>query len=706
MKLATTCLLLFLAVILFEQNYQVQSGNALNFSIITAKSEDNPLNKAHDTTKEWLLHGRNYYEDRYSPLEQINKENVNRLGLAWSVNLGTQRGIEATPLVANGIMYVSGPWSMVYAINVTNGKLIWTYDPKVPRTYGEKACCDVVNRGVALYKGIVYIGTLDGRLVAMNAKNGKPIWTVLTVDTSKPYTITGAPRVIDGKIIIGNGGSDYGVRGYITAYDATSGKQAWRFYIVPGNPAKPFENDAMEMAAKTWNGKWWEYGGGGTAWDAMAYDPELKLLYVGTGNGAPWNREHRSPGGGDNLFLSSILAIDPANGNLQWFYQTTPGDTWDYTATQPLILADLHINGEEKKVIMQAPKNGFFYVLDRTNGKFISAKPYVYVNWAKEIDQHTGRPVENDFSRYTNENAVVFPHPLGGHSWQPMAFNKKTNLVYLTVRDMSMTFGQDKNWKYNQPGFIGSDTGWNTGVGFDPSKSVRQDSAAPKETPQEILIAWDPVKQQEVWRVPLKGIWNGGVVTTSSGLVFEGTADGKFMVLDADNGKILWEVNIGSGIIGSPITYKLDGKQYVSIAAGWGGAAGLSSKFTEEIYPGTVYTFALNEKTPMPIFVKQAKKQLINQEFSATKEELSHGGTLYMQYCRTCHGPVAQGGGALPDLGYSSESIHKIFKDIVLKGLLLSKGMPNFGNRLSEKDVKDIHSYVLASAKEQIAKRK
>ncbi|MDQ3292579.1 MAG: PQQ-binding-like beta-propeller repeat protein, partial [Bacteroidota bacterium] len=383
MKFPLALLSLFAIIISFQDYKRKQIQNALQGYFLKVKLENNHLKADGDTSKEWLLHGRNHYEDRYSPLEQINKENVSKLGLSWSLNLGTQRGIEATPLVVGAKMYVSGPWSKVFAINVRNGKLIWTYDPKVPGSYGEKACCDVVNRGVALYKGVVYVGTLDGRLEALNAKNGKLIWSVSTIENSKPYTITGAPRVIDGKVIIGNGGSDYGVRGYITAYDAKSGKQVWRFYTVPGNPSEPFENEAMKMAAKTWNGKWWEYGGGGTAWDAMAYDPELKLLYVGTGNGAPWNREHRSPGGGDNLFLASILALDPANGQLKWYFQTTPGEAWDYTATQPLILADLIINGAQKKVIMQAPKNGFFYVLDRTNGKFISAKPYVYVNWAR-----------------------------------------------------------------------------------------------------------------------------------------------------------------------------------------------------------------------------------------------------------------------------------------------------------------------------------
>jgi quinohemoprotein ethanol dehydrogenase len=602
-------------------------------------------------------------------------------------------------------MYVSGPWSKVYAINVRTGQMLWSYDPKVEGRYGEKACCDVVNRGVALYKGLVYIGTLDGRLIALDAAVGKPVWEVQTVDSSKPYTITGAPRVVEGKVIIGNGGSDYGVRGYITAYDALSGKQVWRFYTVPGDPSEPFESEEMKMAAGTWTGEWWKYGGGGTAWDAMAYDPELKLLYVGTGNGAPWNRQHRSPQGGDNLFVSSIIALDPSNGKLKWFYQTTPGESWDYTATQPMILADLKINGIERKVLMQAPKNGFFYVLDRTNGKFISAKPYIYVNWAKGIDSLSGRPIETDFSRYTKENAVIFPHPLGGHSWQPMAYNKKTGLVYLTVRDMSLTYGQDQAWQYNKPSGMGSGVGWNTAIGFDPSKPTRNDTAAPKGPPGERLLAWDPVKQQKVWSLPLTGLWNGGVVTTAAGLVFEGTADGKVIAVDADNGKVLWEINTGSGIIGTPITYQVDGRQYVSIAAGWGGVVGLSNKFTKDVFPGTVYTFTLDAKGAMPLYAKGEPKQLINLPYTATKEIQAKGGMLYMQSCSVCHGAVGDGAGSLPDLAYSPEGVHKVFKDIVLKGTLLVKGMPDFSDRLSERDVEDIQGYILATAHEQSLKQ-
>lgn len=383
---------------------------------ITEAVDDTRLLAADETPGDWLSYGRNYQEDRYSPLDQITKSNVNGLGLAWSINLGTTRGIEATPLVVDGIMYLTGPWSVVYAIDAREGEILWIYDPEVPKEHGEKACCDVVNRGVALYKGMVFVGSLDGRLIAMDATSGEEIWEIVTVDQTQAYTITGAPRVVDGKVIIGNGGAEYGVRGYVTAYDALSGEQLWRFYTVPGNPADGFENQAMEEAAKTWTGEWWTMGGGGTAWDAMAYDPELNLLYIGVGNGTPWNREVRSPGGGDNLYLSSIVALNPDNGELEWHYQTTPGDSWDFTATQHIILADLEIEGSLRKVLMQAPKNGFFYVIDRANGEFISAEPYVYTNWASEVDDETGRPVETPFSRYLDANA-------DGGRWSQLAAN-------------------------------------------------------------------------------------------------------------------------------------------------------------------------------------------------------------------------------------------------------------------------------------------
>lgn len=381
---------------------------------------DSVLRDAARSPNEWLTHGRDYAETRFSPLNSIHAGNVKRLGLAWSFDTETTRGLEATPLIASGILYSTASWSIVFALDARTGKLRWRWDPEVARSYGQRACCDVVNRGVALYEGRIFASVLDGRLAALDAASGKLLWQVQTTDPSQPYTITGAPRVVKGKVIIGNGGAEYGVRGYVSAYDAATGKLAWRFYTVPGDPSKSFESPAMERAAKTWKGEWWKIGGGGTVWDAFAYDPSADLLYVGTGNGSPWDRNLRSPGGGDNLYLSSILALRPDTGELVWHYQTTPGDSWDYTAVQQMILTDLNIGGKRREVLMQAPKNGFFYVLDRRTGELLSADPFVKVTWAKGIDMATGRPVENPDARYEKGVQLLWPGPLGGHNWQSM----------------------------------------------------------------------------------------------------------------------------------------------------------------------------------------------------------------------------------------------------------------------------------------------
>src|SRR6266508_4291096 len=374
----------------------------------------------------WMSHGRDYGEQRYSPLKEVNEDNVGSLGLAWHYDLDTYRGQEATPIVVDGVMYVASAWSKVFALDAVTGSLLWSYDPKVPPEWAVNACCDVVNRGVAVWKGKVFVGTLDGRLVALDAATGKPVWETLTIDRNFRYTITGAPRVAKGKVFIGNGGAEMGVRGYVSAYDAETGKMSWRFYTVPGDPSKPFENKALETAAKTWTGEWWKLGGGGTVWDSIVYDPEFDLLYIGVSNGSPWNRRIRSPGGGDNLFLSSIVALKPDTGEYVWHYQETPGEMWDYTACQQITLADLTIEGRARKVILHAPKNGFFYVLDRSNGALISAKPYTQVNWASGIDIKTGRPIETAIARYAgNEPVVIVPGPAGAHNWQPVAYSVK-----------------------------------------------------------------------------------------------------------------------------------------------------------------------------------------------------------------------------------------------------------------------------------------
>ncbi|MBC2837720.1 PQQ-dependent dehydrogenase, methanol/ethanol family [Robiginitalea sp. SC105] len=651
------------------------------------------LLQASESPGEWLMYGRDYSETRFSPLEQINASNVDSLGLAWSLNLGIKRGIEATPVVANGIMYFTGSWSRVYAVDARTGDMVWTYDPEVPKSWGERACCDVVNRGVALFGKRLYFGSLDGRLIALDARTGEKEWEVFTIDPEKAYTITGAPRVVKGKVIIGNGGAEYGVRGYISAYDADSGQLDWRFYTVPGNPADGFENKAMEAAARTWTGEWWKFGGGGTAWDAMAFDPELDLLYVGTGNGAPWNRDIRSPGGGDNLYLSSILALDPDTGELAWHYQTTPGDTWDYTATQHIILADLEIGGSVRKVLMQAPKNGFFYVLDRTDGSLISAENYVYTNWATGIDPDTGRPVETEFSRYPESNTQIAPGPGGGHNWQPMAYNPETGLVYIPAREDFFFYGQPSEWEFNA-----DPRAWNTAAFANPALESRIDTLANRN--QGVLLAWDPVKQETVWQVREAFPWNSGLLSLKD-LIFKGNAEGEFAAFDARTGEKRWSTPLNTGIIASPITYELDGTQYITILVGWGGVFGRWLSLTEQVNPGTVYTFALGGKAPHPEFPVSPAKELIDLPFADDPATLALGASLYDTHCSHCHGyNGGLGGGGIPDLRYSSPEVFGSYEGIVGYGAYLDKGMPNFGDRLSGGDIEAIRNYILAMAQQ------
>ena len=664
------------------------SGSPDHIKSITNTIDDAKLRGNGKIANDWLTHGGNYQEDRYSSLNQINKSTIDSLGLVWSINFGTTRGLEATPLVVDGIMYLTGTWSMVYAIDVRKGKVIWTFDPEVPRAYGEKGCCGVVNRGVALYKGKVYLGAFDGRLIALDATTGKKEWEVLTVNQDKGYTITGAPRIVKGNVIIGNGGAEYGVRGYITAYDAISGEQQWRFYTVPDNPENGFESEAMEKAAKTWTGEWWKYGGGGTAWDAIVFDPELNQLYVGTGNGSPWNREVRSPEGGDNLYLSSIISLNPDNGKMNWHYQTTPGESWDFTATQPIILADLDIDNTPRKVLMQAPKNGFFYVIDRTNGAFISGEPFVYTNWAKKIDYNTGRPIESAFARYIDVNAQIAPHPIGGHNWHPMAYNKSTGLVYIPAREGSGYYGQEDNFKFEDDG-----RSWNTAKAWAEGKPIVHDSLIPPSVGK--LIAWDPIQQKEVWSVVHQSSYNAGVLS-SKDLVFQGTGTGNFVIYDAKTGKKLWEFPLQTGIVAPPITYMVDGVQYVSIVAGWGGGLATWVKYVDQINPGGIYTFAIGGKEAPPEFEPKAPRELINLDVTATQEQIESGQRLFGRYCSKCHGD-----GVIPNLSYSKPEIFESFNQIVGDGIFLGKGMPNFKDRLSEKDINDIKNYILSNAKQQ-----
>jgi quinohemoprotein ethanol dehydrogenase len=661
--------------------------------------------------EQWLTYGRDYAETRFSPLDQINADNVHRLGVAWYYDTNTIRGLEATPLVADGVLYASTDWSNVFALDARTGKQLWRWDSQANRERASRACCDVVNRGVALYEGKVFVGVIDGRLVALDARTGELVWEVQTTPVDQPYTITGAVRVYDGKVVIGNGGAELGVRGFVSAYDADTGELVWRFHTVPGNPADGFESPAMEAAAKTWTGEWWAMGGGGTAWDAFAYDPEAKLVYVGTGNGAPWDQSLRSPGGGDNLYLSSILALNVDTGELVWHYQTTPGDTWDYTAVQQLTLTELEIGGRVRKVIMQAPKNGFFYVLDRLTGELLSAQPYVRVTWASGVDLATGRPIETAHARYRESLTTVMPGPGGGHNWQPMSYNPQTGLVCIPATESAFSYGRDAAFEFI-PGHwnLGIDLAASFGAGtpipalpatdYTPGTSPPAGETVPGQAPTapSMLLAWDPVAARPRWRVlhPPQAS-GGGTLTTAGNLVFQGTSDGRFMAFSADRGAKLWEMQLGNGIMAAPSTYMLDGKQYVSVLVGWGGANGLyrANPLGHYKASGRVWTFVLDGDTPVEPVRGIERPQVTRIPFEATAEQIAAGAALFAQRCAMCHGIGAESGGTIADLRYAAPATMESFERIVRDGAYLGLGMPRF-DWLSDEQLEALRSYILS----------
>jgi quinohemoprotein ethanol dehydrogenase len=644
--------------------------------------DDAALAKPEARQQDWLSYGRDYYEQRFSPLNEINDTNVGTLGLAWQFETATERGLEATPLVVDGVMYATASWSVTYAIDARTGKQLWKYDPEVHRKYDNLACCDVVNRGAAFYKGKVIVGVLDGRLVALDSNSGKVAWQTTTVDQTQPFTITGAPRIAKGKVIIGNGGAEYGVRGYVSAYDAETGKLAWRFYTVPGDPSKPQENKALDRALPTWKGdQWWKIGGGGTVWDSIVYDPELNLLYVGTGNGSPWNRDIRSPGGGDNLYLCSILAINPDNGELVWHYQTTPAETWDYTSVQPMMLADLNWNGRQRKVIMQAPKNGFYYVLDRGTGELLAADPYVEVNWATHVDLKTGRPVEVPGAAYHDKGTYIRPGPLGGHNWQAMSFSPRTGLVYIPAQDNGRYFEQPTGKFTVEP------NQYNLGLAAIGRNLDRYDIPYKGR-----LLAWDPVARKPRWTVEYGNYWNGGTLATAGNLVFQGTATGDFYAYNATDGQKLWSSWAGTGIVAPPITYMIDGRQYVSVMAGWGGAFSKKARSY-----GRLLTFAIGGTAALPS--RPRPRTVTAIAHSGTPQQIAAGAKIFTTYCARCHG----GATILPDLRRSTPGIYNGLEKI-LDGSLADLGMPRFAE-LDKAAVAELRAYLLDERRKLAAEK-
>ena len=672
--------------------------------------DDKRIIEAESEPENWIAHGRTYEEQRFSPLTKINKESVSDLGLAWYKDMGTNRALEATPIVVDGIMFFTSTWSRVYAVEAKTGETLWSFDPEVPGEWARKACCDIVNRGVAVYQGKVFFASLDGRLFSLNAETGEKIWEVDTItDRTRAYTITGAPRVAKGKVYIGNGGAEYGVRGYVTAYDTETGEQVWRFFTVPGDPSLGFEDPAMEMAAKTWKGtNWWEFGGGGTVWNSIVYDPDFNNIYLGVGNGSPWTREIRSPGGGDNLFLASIVAVDADTGKYKWHYQTTPEDNWDYTAVQDMALADMEIDGEKKKVLLQAPKNGFFYVIDRSNGKVLRAHPFAAVTWATHVDLETGRPVENPEVDYSENGSFVLPGPLGAHNWQAMSVDLDAGLVYIPAQENAFFYAIDENYK--KTGIYKRNPGrWNMGIEMSSLAQNVLSNLESMPEPGGFLKAFDPLTGETKWSVPIPHYWNGGVLGTAGGLVFQGDALGMFSAYDKETGERLWEFNTYTSMLAPPISFEIDGEQYVSILTGSGGGdlfggeplppIEIQASLTYNNF-GRLLVFKLGGQKELPI--PDVRDKTIPEQVlaDASNDQIRNGESNYNQYCAVCHGFVVKSAGGLPDLRKMTTGTHDLFNKIVLEGILGSNGMAGFADVLSEDDVDNIHHYVRARAHE------
>jgi quinohemoprotein ethanol dehydrogenase len=608
-------------------------------------------------------------------------------------------------------MYLTGPWSKVFAFDASNGEPLWEFDPEVPHSVLQNTCCDAVNRGVAVWRGKLYLGTLDGRLIALDAITGAQLWSTQTTDQDLPYTITGAPRVVNNRVIIGNGGAEFGVRGYVSAYDANTGELDWRFYTVPnpdGEPDNAASDEVMQRAgARTWSeeGQWRESGGGGTVWDSIVYDHELNQLYIGVGNGSPWNHGLRSNGQGDNLFLSSIVALNPDTGEYLWHYQETPGETWDYTATQSIILAELSIDEEDRQVLMHAPKNGFFFVIDRENGDLVSADAYIDgVNWATGYDLATGRPIENEAARFyrTGEPFLINPGPIGAHNWQPMAFSPETGLAYIPANIAPNIHIPPADEEQSALSPVGFNTGNNWLDGFLPRDEAT--IAATIATVSGQLVAWDPVAQEARWTVDYTTPWNGGILATAGGLVFQGTATGQFKAYDAATGDEVWSMDVQSGVLAGASTYLVDGVQHIAFTTGRGGAFTITAgaaDITAGVVPNVprLIVLRLDGSGALPAAPDTGAIPLEPPASTGTPEQITSGERYYFRYCMVCHGEGVVGGGVNPDLRFSGFLTDaNAWRDAVLGAALRANGMPNFTSVLSEDRAEEIRHYIIEKA--------
>jgi quinohemoprotein ethanol dehydrogenase len=654
---------------------------------------------ASKASTQWLTYGGDYSEQRFSTLKQVDTTNVGTLGLQWFADYDTNLDQHGTPLYVDGVIYVSTAWNKVYAFDAKSGKQLWQYNAKVPGEWLKNVCCGNVNRGIAAFNGKIYMGTLDARLVAIDAKTGKEAWATDTIvgdhaDPLNRYSITMAPRIAKGKVFIGASGGEFGVRGWMAAYDAETGKQVWRFYNVPDDPAKGFENEAMKKAAATWSGQWWKLGGGGSVWDAAIYDPTTDLLYYGTGNGTPWNQMARDPKGGDNLYVASIIALKADTGEYVWHYQTTPGDTWDYDAVSPMMTADLTIDGKPQHVLIQPNKNGFLYVLNAADGKLLAADAFTEVNWAKGVDLKTGRPNVVPAARYAKKPWNLAPGVQGGHSWHPNAYSPDTGLVYIPAWEAYFPM-------INDPAFKPAAGGFNLGIQFGgPNQSATNLQPTNKTGITGRLKAWDPVARKVVWET--EGFVNnrpsGGVLATAGGLVFQGNGAGQELrALDAKTGKQLWAFKTQTAIFAPPITYELDGQQYVAASVGGTAQGGYFA-------PGyaRMLVFAVGGKAVLPENAPYTPPPLNPPASAAAADVVEHGGKTYAQYCSVCHGnDGVQQRGTFPNL-MVTPLLHtqEGFDQVVLQGVRAEKGMGNFSKDLKPEDAAAVREYLISRANE------
>jgi quinohemoprotein ethanol dehydrogenase len=646
---------------------------------------------------DWPGYGRTFSEQHYSPLAEINAANVAHLGLAASYDLSDYAMTATVPIAVDGIVYFCAGQSVIHAVDGKSGRLLWKFDPHVADQPGHKMRLAWGSRGLAYWQGRVYVGTLDGRLLAVDARTGRAVWSVLTTEPGDSRYITGAPRVFDGKVLIGHGGGDFGTtRGYISAYAAATGKLLWRFYTVPGDPAKGFESPAMKMAAATWNGEWWQFGGGGAVWNAITYDPDFHRIYIGTGNGSPWNQKIRSPGGGDNLFISSIVALDAATGEYVWHYQTTPGETWDFDSTNDIELATLSIDGSSRKVLLHAPKNGFFYVIDRATGKLISAQKYAKVTWAERVDLASGRPVEAPEARYPNGRTTIWPGPAGGHNWPPMSFDPQTSLVYLSVNQMPGYYDDEgiTPGNYAPVGVNHGTTGINTNSGIPPAHGSSE------------LLAWDPVKQSVAWRISMDGSWNGGTLSTAGNLVFQGRADGLLAAYSANTGALLWSFP-GGGMVAAPIAFAVEGTEEIAVISGQNGGASMWNAGQFGWQAGTqgkrLLLFKLDATKKLPQVSVSGVIPVDDRHFTLDTGLVSRGDQVFAMACMLCHGPAVVAGGEAPDLRASAIALNEdLFTGIVRDGALRERGMPSFPE-LDQTDLLALRHYIRARAREDLS---